>query len=43
MFLIREMIRFCEKRNPQESGQKLLGATVGIMSKKGRNYVTVTK
>jgi hypothetical protein len=35
--------RILKKRNPQESGQKLLGATVGIMSKKGRNYVTVTK
>jgi hypothetical protein len=35
VFMYREMIGFCEKRNPQESTHKLLGATVGIMSKKG--------
>ena len=28
------MIGFCEKRNPQGFVKKLLGATVGVMSKK---------
>jgi hypothetical protein len=30
-------------RNPQELGRELSGVTVGIMSKKGSNYVTVIK
>jgi hypothetical protein len=37
------MIGFCEKRNPQEFFDLLLGATVGVIPKKGKIYVTVTK
>jgi hypothetical protein len=43
-FLNREeMIGFCEKRNPQELFGLLLGATVGVILKKGKIYVTVNK
>jgi hypothetical protein len=43
-FLNREeMIGFCEKRNPQELFGLLLGVTVGVILKKGKIYVTVTR
>ncbi|PNX50084.1 MAG: hypothetical protein BV456_07905 [Thermoplasmata archaeon M8B2D] len=40
---LQALLFVTEIRNPQESGSKLSGATVGVVLRKGKIYVTVTK